>query len=76
MFNCEEVGHVCDKAQYNEASVWEKTLLKVHTLFCKLCRKHTKRNSKLTKIIKRSEIQTLSTEQKQFLKERLRQEIT
>tara|TARA_R100001369_G_C3303259_1_gene166088 strand:- start:413 stop:661 length:249 start_codon:yes stop_codon:yes gene_type:complete len=76
MFNCEEAGHVCDKAQYNEASLWEKLLLTIHTLFCRLCKKHTKRNAKLTKAIKKSEIQTLSTEQKRSLKEHLRQEMT
>lgn len=75
MFNCKEAGHVCDKAQYNEASLWEKTLLTIHTVFCKLCRKHTKRNAKLTKAIKKSEVQTLSAKQKNFIKERLRQEM-
>ncbi|PVW13320.1 hypothetical protein [Marixanthomonas spongiae] len=75
IFNCEEAAHVCDRAQYNEASLWEKTLLTIHTFFCKLCRKHTTRNARLTKAIKKSEVQTLSAEQKHLLKKRLRQEM-
>ena len=47
MFNCEEAVHTCDKAQYKEASFWEKTLLKIHTLFCSLCKEHTTKNVRL-----------------------------
>ncbi len=73
--NCDKAVNVCDKSQYNEASFIEKLLLKLHILLCKLCRGHVKRNVKLTKAIKSSKIKTLATEEKQQLKNKLRQEI-
>jgi len=75
MFNCDKARHTCDKAQYNEASLWEGIMLNVHTIFCRFCRKHSARNSKLTQTIKDSQIKTLSPEQKNVIKEQLRQEM-
>lgn len=72
---CDEAVHVCDKSQYNEASFFEKLLLKIHILMCKLCRSHTKQNSKLTETIKSANIKTLQPEEKQILKTRIQQEI-
>lgn len=72
---CDKAVHVCDKSQYNEASFFEKFLLKLHILMCKLCRSHVKRNTKLTKTIKSANIKTLHSEEKQQLKTRLRQEM-
>lgn len=76
MFNCNEATHVCDKAQYSEASFWEKTLLKFHNLFCRLCKEHTKRNVRLTETIKKSNIKMLSVNEKKALKQELSQQIT
>ncbi len=72
---CDKAVHVCDKSQYNEASFFEKLMLKLHILMCKFCRGHAKRNSKLTKTIKSANIKTLRPEEKQQLKTKLRQEI-
>ena len=75
-FKCDEAVHVCDKSQYNEASFFEKLLLKLHILICALCRGHVKRNNKLTETIKSAKIKTLQPEEKQILKTRIQQEIT
>jgi len=75
IIKCNEATHVCDKAQYKEASFWEKVSLNIHIIYCRLCRKHTIRNRKLTQALKRSDIRTFPEEQKKILKERLRQEM-
>ncbi len=49
---CDEANHVCDKSQYNEASLLEKIKLSIHLMYCKACQKYTKNNTKLTKILK------------------------
>ncbi|TXD73762.1 hypothetical protein ESU54_04630 [Aequorivita antarctica] len=71
---CNEAAHVCDKSQYNEASFFEKFKLKMHILMCVLCRRHVKRNIKLTKTIKSANIKTLHPDEKQLLKTRLQHE--
>ncbi len=75
MFNCDKARHTCDKVQYNEAGLWESIMLNLHTIFCRLCRKHSARNNKLTQTIKDSQIKTLSSEQKSVIKEQLRQQM-
>jgi hypothetical protein len=74
-FKCDEAVHVCDKSQYNEASFFEKLKLKMHILICVLCRRHAKRNTKLTETIKSANLKTLRSEEKETLKTRLQQEI-
>ncbi|MDY0781266.1 hypothetical protein [Tenacibaculum sp. IB213877] len=49
---CEEANHICNKAQYNEATFTEKMKLKWHLLVCKVCALYTKQNRVLTKAYK------------------------
>jgi hypothetical protein len=72
---CNEAVHVCDKAQYEEASPFERFLLKVHLFFCKICRGYSSKNVKLSNAVESSHIKILQEEQKQLLKERLQREI-
>ncbi len=51
---CDEAQHVCDKSQYNEASLLEKIKLNIHLAFCKACQKYTSNNIKLTKSMKKN----------------------
>ena len=76
MLKCNEAQQVCDKSQYNEASFWERKLLNMHLLICRLCRIHVARNSKLTETINRANLQTIDPKQKEILKDRLRREMT
>ncbi len=76
MLKCEEAAHYCDKLQYNEASPWEKFTMKLHHLFCRICKEHSIKNTKLTRLLRRSGVRTLSSNQKEHLKERLRQEMS
>ncbi|WP_459211034.1 hypothetical protein [Aquimarina rhabdastrellae] len=73
---CDEANHVCDKAQYKEATLWEKIRLNVHLIYCRACRKYTKNNLKLTKLMKSPEVKTIDQRDKQAMKERLMQELS
>ncbi len=73
---CEEANHTCDKSQYKEATLWEKVKLNLHLIICAACRKYSARNAKLSKIIKESKTQSLSKNQKDLLKEQLRQKMS
>lgn len=58
---CDEANHVCDKTQYAEASLWDKVKLSLHLLYCIACRKYTKNNSKLTKLLTKKPVTLDST---------------
>lgn len=70
---CEKVNHVCDKAQYREASFLEKITLRLHIVYCKACRSYTKNNTKLTKILKRSNLKCLDKDSKESMKKTLKE---
>jgi len=72
---CDKAAHLCDKGQYNEATLLEKLMLNIHLLICKLCRKHSKQNGQLTKTIKSADLKTLPKDEKERIKEILLREI-
>ncbi|MDO5972139.1 hypothetical protein Q4Q35_20255 [Flavivirga aquimarina] len=65
---CEDANHVCDKTQYKEATLWEKIILNIHLIYCRVCRKYTKNNTKLTKVIKKSKVECLDKKCKETMK--------
>lgn len=73
---CHEANHICDKNQYREASFWEKVKLNIHLIYCRLCREYTARNMKLTKRVKDPQVKAISTQEKNAIKERLKQEMS
>ena len=76
LIDCSEAGICCDKAQYKDASFSEKSKLIFHLFLCKVCRKRTFRNIKLTKVIKDSKLQSCPEAQKKVWKEQIRTEKT
>lgn len=66
---CQEANQICDKTQYNEASFFEKIKLTIHLLYCKACKKYTKRNTQLTRLIKNPKVKTLEASQKANIKD-------
>ncbi|TDT46971.1 hypothetical protein CLV90_1038 [Maribacter spongiicola] len=69
MISCEKAANICDKAQYKEATGWEKIKLKFHLLLCKTCAKHSKDNTKLTSLCNQARLAVLSDEEKKKMKE-------
>ncbi|MCH4551558.1 MULTISPECIES: hypothetical protein [Aestuariibaculum] len=65
---CLKANHVCDKAQYEEASLWEKLKLNIHLALCPCCRNYTKNNKKLTEVIKSSNVKCMDKTCKEALK--------
>ncbi len=76
---CDEATAICDKAQYGEASFYEKLQLNLHLLVCKICALYSKQNRKMTDIFKikasscKNETKCLSNNDKDTLKEQLGQ---
>ena len=62
---CDEATKICDKSQYNEASIIEKLKLNLHLLLCKKCGLYSKQNSMLTKCYEKHK--QLNKEQKRCL---------
>lgn len=76
MMDCEKAHTVCDKSQYKEATVWEKIKLKFHLVFCKICKKYTANNTKLTKLIKSNSVFTpLPKDAKEKIKSNFKKEL-
>jgi predicted anti-sigma-YlaC factor YlaD len=75
LLKCGETAEVCDKCQYEEASLFEKIRMKLHLIMCKCCRNYSANNNKLTNSIKTADIKTFSTKEKEFLKAKLEQEM-
>jgi hypothetical protein len=73
---CHEAEEVCDKNQYKEAGLWEKVILTLHMVYCKACRKYTVKNTKLTKVMQNSKVQSVSQEEKEALKKKLAQHLS
>ncbi len=76
---CDEATTICDKAQYGEASLYEKLQLNWHILICKVCALYSKQNRKMSQIFKmkasdcKNDTKCLSNKDKDALKEQLSQ---
>ena len=64
---CQKANHVCDKTQYKEATLVEKIKLSFHLIFCRVCRKYTTNNQKLTKVVKDSKVECMNSKEKESL---------
>ena len=72
---CEEASHVCDKSQYHEASFFEKIKLTIHLIYCRVCRKYSKNNAKLTECIEKSNVNCLDESVKNEMKKNFEKEL-
>ncbi len=72
---CDKAGYVSDKAQYLDAYFWEKIKLYMHLFFCKFCREYVKNNTKLSEAFVRSDLKTMTHNDKQKLKKTLYEEM-
>ncbi|WP_298542973.1 hypothetical protein [uncultured Aquimarina sp.] len=76
LVSCEEAKFICDKNQYGEASIMEIIKLNIRLMYCTVTRAYSKRNNKLTKAIKKSNLQIIEPSKKEQMKEQLRQELS
>lgn len=73
--SCEEAYHICDKAQYGDATLIEKIKLNLRYLWCRFTKSYVKRNKKLTHAIKTAKVQSLHQNERQQLLERFNQQL-
>lgn len=73
---CTEANQCCDKAQYDEASLFEKLKIHLHILYCKPCRIYTARNRKLTALVKKANLKSCSAKEKKDWKKKINTELT
>lgn len=71
--SCEEASSICDKSQYKEAGFWDIVKLRVHLLYCKVCRGYSKKNSELTSLCDRAGLSMLSEDDKKKMKKDLKE---
>ncbi|MEM6720441.1 MAG: hypothetical protein AAF611_14035 [Bacteroidota bacterium] len=74
--SCEEAKHICDKSQYGEASFWEKVKLNVRLSWCRITRAYSSNNNKLTKLVKKSNIDSIEQNKKDEMQRRLQEEMS
>lgn len=73
-FSCSESEKCCDKAQYDEASLMEKMKIHIHIFFCQPCREYTRKNNKLSELVKQANLKACTEKQKQAWKEKIEKE--
>ena len=73
---CREANHICDKNQYKESGFWDKIKLILHLAYCRVCRKYSENNNKLTKAMHDPKVQCVSQTEKEVLKEKLAQQLS
>ncbi|WP_223032928.1 hypothetical protein [Hanstruepera marina] len=74
--SCEEAKHICDKSQYNEATLWEKIELNIRYTWCKFTRAYVKKNKQLTSMVKKSKVDCLQNNEREVLKKVFEKELT
>lgn len=74
--SCDEAKHICDKAQYNEASFWEKIELNIRYSWCKFTRAYVKKNRQLTNAVQQSNLECLNNSERENLKKEFEKELT
>ena len=74
--SCDEANHTCDKSQYKEASLWEKIKLNIHLIYCRACRKYTKNNTKLTKLVNNDDVDCIKLSEKEQMRESFQKELS
>ncbi len=74
--SCEQAKYICDKNQYGDASIIEVIKLNIRLIYCKATRAYSKKNTKLTNVIKTSNLQTLSSSKKKDMKNQLHKKLS
>lgn len=73
MISCEKAAIICHKVQYREATFMEKLKLRFHLFMCEHCPEFSKRNTKLTTLCEKANLQSLTEADKRKMKERLKE---
>ncbi|SHI88472.1 hypothetical protein SAMN04487911_10737 [Arenibacter nanhaiticus] len=75
MSSCKKAAIICTKKQYQEATLWERIQFIFHINICQACKVFSKKNRQLSTLCHQANLKTLPTEEKERLKECLKNEI-
>ncbi len=75
MISCDEATVICNKSQYDEATIIEKIKLQFHVLYCSTCASFIKKNTQLTSLCKKANLKTLTAAEKIAMKRELQKKI-
>ncbi|MEZ7496152.1 hypothetical protein QO206_11675 [Leeuwenhoekiella aequorea] len=73
--DCKKAGHLCDKVQYKDASLFEKLSVVVHNMVCKHCSDYSERNLRLTKLINDPKCKKMPEDCKKRIQQELDREL-
>lgn len=74
--SCDDAKHICDKAQYGEATSWERFQLKFRLAWCSLTRGYSKTNTKLTKAMENAKVNCLEKNERLKIQKEFEKELT
>jgi len=69
---CKEAHRICDKAQYGDATPWERIKLAIRLSWCGVSQAYTKKNNTLTKAIDKANLDALSQHEIENMQVKLR----
>ncbi|MCA0133592.1 hypothetical protein [Winogradskyella alexanderae] len=73
--SCDEAKHICDKAQYGEASSWERLKLKLRISWCHITKSYTKKNTKLTDVMQKAEVNCLKNDERANIQKKFKKQL-
>jgi hypothetical protein len=73
--SCEEAKHICDKAQYGEATLWEKFELKLRLSWCHITRSYVKKNQKLSEVLRKTNLKGIHPKDLEIIKLSIQEEL-
>lgn len=73
--SCSEAEEFCDKVQYQEAGLLTKAKLRLHLLFCRTCKDYTRKNLKLTALLKKASLKTCTKQEKERYKKQIKENL-
>ena len=80
LIKCDEATSICDKSQYNEASIFDKFRLSIHNFLCKRCKLYSSQNAIMTKLLKvhknKAQEQNLCSADKDELQKAIEKELS
>lgn len=70
---CEKIVLFCDRMQYEEIGFLPRIKLHLHLFLCSPCRNYSKKNVQLTKTIEKSNISCLNSQEREGIKQLLKE---
>ena len=73
--SCDEAQVICDKAQYGEATSWERIKLMLRLSWCHITKAYSNRNDKLTQTINKANLYCLKNSERKKIEKEFEKEL-